>query len=554
MTKDTPNSPVPWWSSQCKVPDKYIKNKDTDVSRIVDIHKRGISIKQLEELRDLVETLLDSLDEDYYNPFTNELVTKDNINLYDIDTLIVKPLTAKAKSGDDMDDVDDIDDIDDDGEGDIHMKGNSCSFVELIAPKDCNAQDPTWFVSHWWGTPFLDTLRMLKLHAKERHVDTESEFYWICLFANNQHKLDQVGEQNYMKTPFAKAIMNPTTVGSVVLLTERSAMPFQRSWCVFETFVALTHAAEEKPRQTQTQTQKPSRFKYHQLKFGSTRSNEDDVVYKLDFATIIPESDCETQLNSDQWDRLKGYMEEEEFSACYQYRPNFYNRRCAGILCEQERNKDTKIPIYKDVTDHPFRAVSTLAWFPTHVSQKGTSVSIENAEASRVSDQENIMRWVGNRKTEVNESLRRVFYPFGLYCAATQIGNVANLKEVVQLGEGLFGKKEYVIDIAHQQDVLFDVVKYTEAWTPILLYLLEYGCDPNFKCQREEGKGQTPLDSAFITGSYYHVRTLLKYKADLSLVDEGNIWREQCPLDIIQILDDHDNKQRKKFLCCVDFN
>lgn len=469
------------WSDVIEIPDRYARN---DAACIPDTYRRAVSVKQLEEFADLVEAVLETYE--YYNSHTNELVTKENVTLYDINVLFIKPLTVETK------------------------EKEACSFVEIVAAKDCEAQDATWFVSHWWGTPFFDTLRMLKLHAKERNVHPETEFYWICAFANCQHNLDELEDTHYMSTPFAKAIMNPTTVGSIVLLTEKTAMPFQRSWCVFESFVALTHGVEEK-----------------------------EIPHKMDFATIIPRWDCETQLTVDQWDSLKELMDEEQFNSVYQYKPMFYNQRCTGILCEQNRSSESKVPTYKDVVDHPFRSVSTLAWFPTAVSQKGMLVNIADAEASMDSDREHISSWVADREDEVNRTMHRVFSPFGLYCAATQMGDLENLKRTVRSVEDLFGTKEIVIAVAHQQDVVFDVAKYTDAWGPILVYLLDYGCDPNFKCQREEGRGQTPLDSAFYSGNYSHVRTLLKYNADLSLVDRKNIWKDYCPADIVQLLDEN---------------
>ena len=61
------------------------------------------------------------------------------------------------------------------------------SFVELVAKSE---QTPSWFVSHWWGTAFHQSLRMLRLHHLARKLDANS-FYWMCSFANNQHELDK---------------------------------------------------------------------------------------------------------------------------------------------------------------------------------------------------------------------------------------------------------------------------------------------------------------------------------------------------------------------------
>ena len=56
-----------------------------------------------------------------------------------------------------------------------------CSIVELVAHQD--RQDPIWFVSHFWGTPFDQTVQMLSFHA-EVHDLGEDTTYWYCTLAN----------------------------------------------------------------------------------------------------------------------------------------------------------------------------------------------------------------------------------------------------------------------------------------------------------------------------------------------------------------------------------
>lgn len=56
-----------------------------------------------------------------------------------------------------------------------------CSFVELVARED--RQDPIWFVSHFWGTPFSQTVEMLSWHA-EAHELPDDVTYWFCTLAN----------------------------------------------------------------------------------------------------------------------------------------------------------------------------------------------------------------------------------------------------------------------------------------------------------------------------------------------------------------------------------
>ena len=68
------------------------------------------------------------------------------LNMYHINTHFVMPLTAPFQ----------------------------CSFVELVAE---TPQIPQWFVSHFWGAPFQETVRMLSYHGLEHEL--ESGRYWI---------------------------------------------------------------------------------------------------------------------------------------------------------------------------------------------------------------------------------------------------------------------------------------------------------------------------------------------------------------------------------------
>lgn len=63
-----------------------------------------------------------------------------------------------------------------------------CSFVELVA-KDADTQFPCWFVSHAWQEAVCRFVACLHRHAELRNALELS--YWICAYANNQHKLKE---------------------------------------------------------------------------------------------------------------------------------------------------------------------------------------------------------------------------------------------------------------------------------------------------------------------------------------------------------------------------
>lgn len=113
-----------------------------------------------------------------------------------------------------------------------------CSFVELVAE---GPQLPRWFVSHWWGTPFCQTVSLLAFHGEQRQL-SEASPYWICTFANNQHDLSSLSG-TLRQTPFVRAILSEDCVGTLALL-DSSVTTFDRIWCVLENFVSTVWARE----------------------------------------------------------------------------------------------------------------------------------------------------------------------------------------------------------------------------------------------------------------------------------------------------------------------
>lgn len=121
------------------------------------------------------------------------------------------------------------------------------SLAEVLGPSRLN-----WYVSHWWGTPFSDTMSALKRHAHCVSADatkTSHEClptfdsrrssnggflsYWICTFSNNQWQLDKEMGAKPEESSFFKALQGGFCKGVCMVLDE-SATPLSRSWCLFE--------------------------------------------------------------------------------------------------------------------------------------------------------------------------------------------------------------------------------------------------------------------------------------------------------------------------------
>ncbi|CAE8626046.1 unnamed protein product, partial [Polarella glacialis] len=193
------------WAEVVPIPDKYQRSSQ----KILRTEHRAIHLGQLEELAELLKEVLSKADlRDSHS--SDARITWQCVNLYHINDHVVMPLTRPAR----------------------------CSFVELVAS---GPQKPVWFVSHWWGTPFRQTVELLGFHASKRHLPKECP-YWICTFANNQHDLGELAG-SLSDTPFFVAILEESCQGTVALLDE-NVTTFKRIWCVLENYVSTVETAK----------------------------------------------------------------------------------------------------------------------------------------------------------------------------------------------------------------------------------------------------------------------------------------------------------------------
>jgi len=136
-----------------------------------------------------------------------ERLTRDTINLYDLVTLFLRPVTQERQ----------------------------VSLVELIAD---GPQPPDWFVSHWWGEPVKDFIACLEQHAKDRGLGGRTR-YWVCAYANNQWKLGEEISSTLTETTFYKAL---TRAQGTVVVADRGGVVYTRVWCGYEQWLSLIEA------------------------------------------------------------------------------------------------------------------------------------------------------------------------------------------------------------------------------------------------------------------------------------------------------------------------
>ena len=120
------------------------------------------------------------------------------------------------------------------------------SFAELVGCGELN-----WFISHWWGMHFNQTVESVMKHAQGDMNGMglghwRNTKYWICTFSNNQWAMDQEIPPNAApsESSFYKALRCYSCRGTCMVLDER-VVPLTRAWCLFEllqTFVIQDEA------------------------------------------------------------------------------------------------------------------------------------------------------------------------------------------------------------------------------------------------------------------------------------------------------------------------
>jgi hypothetical protein len=203
----------PWLSSEicAELMDAYQKNGKRKIGVFDNTAQRGISVQQLVNLQGLIQSALqgdDIIDTEAPNscPSKGKPLVWECLTMYQVNDYFTKPLTQPFK----------------------------CSWVEFIAR---DRQPPQWMISHAWSTPFAYTVSMVSMHARSRSADQwQSSAYWCCTFANNQHDLSELDEQDIMATPFARVLLSYQCLGTL-LLCDPEVTPLKRVWCVFEAHI-----------------------------------------------------------------------------------------------------------------------------------------------------------------------------------------------------------------------------------------------------------------------------------------------------------------------------
>lgn len=105
----------------------------------------------------------------------------------------------------------------------------SCCFAELVNPAGLQCD---YFVSHSWGHPFVSSVATLSNFLKGAD-GSHSTAFWICLFALNQHRLqEELGTSSVRAMPFAYGLAKASQ--GVLMILDQKVEPFRRLWCLYE--------------------------------------------------------------------------------------------------------------------------------------------------------------------------------------------------------------------------------------------------------------------------------------------------------------------------------
>lgn len=173
--------------------------------------ERGISLRQLLNIARFLIRRCDAngdikgwMDKNPHSPAFGKVLNIHTINLYQLTDVLLKPATAARQS----------------------------SYVELVA-ESVEAQRPDWFVSHWWGEPIFQFIVCIQHFSSKRGGRS---VFWVCAYANNQHKLSDDVTADPKASSFNQAMQ--ISRGTVMVL-DSQATPFWRIWCGYETSTTM---------------------------------------------------------------------------------------------------------------------------------------------------------------------------------------------------------------------------------------------------------------------------------------------------------------------------
>lgn len=161
---------------------------------VKDCAERAMTLHELRVVRAVI--MSNCIKHKWKSSLDGKRIRPDDVNLYDLNTILIKPLTKKR----------------------------NCAFKELFPS---GAAAPAYYVSHWWGEKVLDFIKCCEYHAEMHDLDPYTARYWVCAYANRQHDLGADLGTNPEESSFQKAMK---LASGVVLVVDPNVVVTKRIW------------------------------------------------------------------------------------------------------------------------------------------------------------------------------------------------------------------------------------------------------------------------------------------------------------------------------------
>ena len=208
---------------------KQYKHSTQDAyGTIPKVQHRGITLRELKQLVQDVQCLC--VKEQWKSTESGRVLPPEQVTMYDLVKHLILPRThghvcsyIEAAFGD-------YRNVRDNGENGYH------------GPKGQHSQ---WFVSHTWTDSILHVAHCIEQHALDHEFDSDTTMYWVCALAMNQYS-NNSGASIAIETIDESSLKNPLMMldvmnasDGVLAILDNKSIYFQRSWCLWELFLAL---------------------------------------------------------------------------------------------------------------------------------------------------------------------------------------------------------------------------------------------------------------------------------------------------------------------------
>ena len=116
-----------------------------------------------------------------------------------------------------------------------------CRYVDLLNPKEI--KKPNYFVSHVWKSPFSHLLECLQVQLhffRIQQNDLDSLFFWIDIFAVNQHEID---------SDLASLERTIHETEQILVCMDTEGRLLTRIWCLYEIWNTILSEKEGKEQE-----------------------------------------------------------------------------------------------------------------------------------------------------------------------------------------------------------------------------------------------------------------------------------------------------------------